>query len=148
MTLDIQTLGFDTRSIHAGSTPDPTTGARATPIYQTTSYTFENVAHAAALFNLEKLGYIYTRLTNPTNRGFTRTNGQSGRRRRSGGHVLWSRGSIIGPLCLVESGATNLSPPISSTAVPLTNLARVFRVLSAGKPFSSTGSTRKTFDAP
>ena len=60
------TLGFDTRAIHAGSAPDPTTGARATPIYQTTSYAFENVAHAASLFNLEKVGYIYTRLTNPT----------------------------------------------------------------------------------
>lgn len=59
-------LGFDTRSIHAGAVPDPTTGARAVPVYQTTSYVFEDVSHAAALFNLEKVGFIYSRLTNPT----------------------------------------------------------------------------------
>jgi O-acetylhomoserine (thiol)-lyase len=58
--------GFDTRAIHAGAAPDPTTGARATPIYQTTAYVFEDVDHAASLFNLHNFGYIYTRLTNPT----------------------------------------------------------------------------------
>ena len=59
-------LGFETRTIHAGAAPDPTTGARATPIYQTTSYVFEDVDHAASLFNLHNFGYIYSRLTNPT----------------------------------------------------------------------------------
>ena len=58
--------GFDTLAIHAGAQPDPATGARATPIYQTTSYVFDDVDHAAALFNLETFGNIYTRITNPT----------------------------------------------------------------------------------
>jgi O-acetylhomoserine (thiol)-lyase len=58
--------GFNTLAIHAGAQPDPATGARATPIYQTTSYVFDDVDHAAALFNLETFGNIYTRITNPT----------------------------------------------------------------------------------
>jgi O-acetylhomoserine (thiol)-lyase len=58
--------GFDTLSIHAGAQPDPTTGARVTPIYQTTSYVFESVDHAASLFNLQAFGNIYTRINNPT----------------------------------------------------------------------------------
>jgi O-acetylhomoserine (thiol)-lyase len=58
--------GFETRQIHAGAVPDPTTGARAVPIYQTTSYVFRDTAHAKALFGLEELGNIYTRIMNPT----------------------------------------------------------------------------------
>ena len=58
--------GFDTLQIHAGSLPDPATGARVTPIYQNTSYVFRDAEHAAALFNLQEVGYIYSRLTNPT----------------------------------------------------------------------------------
>lgn len=58
--------GFETRQVHAGAVPDPTTGARAVPIYQTTSYVFRDTAHAAALFGLEELGMIYTRIMNPT----------------------------------------------------------------------------------
>ncbi|MEX0853333.1 MAG: O-acetylhomoserine aminocarboxypropyltransferase [Bauldia sp.] len=58
--------GFATLAVHAGAKPDPTTGARATPIYQTTSYVFENVEHAASLFGLQAFGNIYTRITNPT----------------------------------------------------------------------------------
>ncbi|MCB2053796.1 MAG: O-acetylhomoserine aminocarboxypropyltransferase [Geminicoccaceae bacterium] len=58
--------GFETLAVHAGAAPDPTTGARAVPIYQTTSYVFDDVDHAAALFNLQQFGNIYTRLTNPT----------------------------------------------------------------------------------
>src|ERR1700734_495546 len=57
--------GFETRAIHAGAAPDPTTGARSTPIYQTTAYVFDDVDHAASLFNLHNFGYIYSRLTNP-----------------------------------------------------------------------------------
>jgi O-acetylhomoserine (thiol)-lyase len=60
------TYGFETRAIHAGATPDPVTGARSTPIYQTTSYVFDDVDHAASLFNLHNFGYIYSRLSNPT----------------------------------------------------------------------------------
>src|SRR6202453_4497260 len=58
--------GFETRQVHAGAVADPTTGARAVPIYQTTSYTFRDTSHAAALFGLEELGNIYTRIMNPT----------------------------------------------------------------------------------
>jgi O-acetylhomoserine (thiol)-lyase len=58
--------GFETRQIHAGAEPDPTTGARAVPIYQTTSYVFRDTDHAAALFGLAELGNIYTRIMNPT----------------------------------------------------------------------------------
>ena len=57
---------FSTVAVHGGAAPDPATNARATPIYQTTSYTFNNVDHAAALFNLEEFGNIYTRIMNPT----------------------------------------------------------------------------------
>jgi O-acetylhomoserine (thiol)-lyase len=59
-------LGFATRAVHAGAAPDPTTGARNVPIFQTASYVFRNADHAAALFNLEEPGYIYTRLGNRT----------------------------------------------------------------------------------
>ncbi|MCL4134960.1 UNVERIFIED_CONTAM: hypothetical protein GTU68_045399 [Idotea baltica] len=60
------TLGFDTLQVHAGAEPDPATGARQIPIYQTTAYVFRDADHAAKLFNLEEVGYIYSRLTNPT----------------------------------------------------------------------------------
>ena len=56
----------DTLSLHAGQKPDPTTGARAVPIYQTTSYVFDDTEQAASLFNLERAGHIYTRISNPT----------------------------------------------------------------------------------
>ena len=61
-----ETPGFETLSIHAGSRPEPVTGARNTPIYQTSSYVFEDTEHAADLFNLSRFGFIYSRLTNPT----------------------------------------------------------------------------------
>ncbi len=61
-----QTPGFATLAIHAGAQPDPTTGARATPIYQTTSFVFDDVDHAASLFGLQAFGNIYTRIGNPT----------------------------------------------------------------------------------
>jgi O-acetylhomoserine (thiol)-lyase len=59
-------FGFATRALHAGQKPDTDTGARAVPIYQTTSYVFEDTDHAAALFNLQRFGNIYTRIMNPT----------------------------------------------------------------------------------
>jgi len=61
-----KSFGFETRAIHAGAAPDPATGARQTPIYQTTSFVFDDVDDAASLFNLQKVGFIYSRLTNPT----------------------------------------------------------------------------------
>lgn len=57
----------ETLSVHAGTAPDPTTKARITPIYQTASYVFDDVDHAARLFNLQEFGNIYTRIMNPTN---------------------------------------------------------------------------------
>ena len=63
---DTPQLGFETQQIHAGANPDPATGARQVPIYQTTAYVFRDAEHAAALFNLQEVGYIYSRLTNPT----------------------------------------------------------------------------------
>ena len=66
MTDSPRTLGFDTLAIHAGTAPDPATGARQVPIYQTTAYVFRDAEHAARLFNLQEVGYIYSRLTNPT----------------------------------------------------------------------------------
>ena len=58
--------GFRTRAVHAGAVPDATTGARATPIYQTTSFVFEDTTDAASLFALQKYGLIYSRIANPT----------------------------------------------------------------------------------
>ncbi len=63
---DLQTPGFATLAVHAGAQPDPATGARATPIYQTTSFVFDDVDHAASLFGLQAFGIIYTRIGNPT----------------------------------------------------------------------------------
>lgn len=63
---DTPSYGFDTLQVHAGARPDPATGARQVPIYQTTAYVFRDAEHAAALFNLQEVGYIYSRLTNPT----------------------------------------------------------------------------------
>ncbi|MFO1136904.1 MAG: O-acetylhomoserine aminocarboxypropyltransferase [Rhodoblastus sp.] len=63
---DTPVPGFSTLAVHAGAKPDPATGARATPIYQTTSFVFDDVDHAASLFGLQAFGNIYTRITNPT----------------------------------------------------------------------------------
>src|SRR6266404_5418901 len=63
-------FGFDTLSVHAGQRPDPATGARAVPIYQTTSYVFDDTDHAAHLFALQRFGNIYTRIMNPTTAAF------------------------------------------------------------------------------
>ncbi|SHM54909.1 O-acetylhomoserine sulfhydrylase [Paracoccus solventivorans] len=66
MTDNPSPQGFDTLAIHAGAEPDPATGARQVPIYQTTAYQFRDADHAARLFSLQEVGYIYSRLTNPT----------------------------------------------------------------------------------
>ena len=62
-----KTFEFDTLSLHAGQHPDPGTGARATPIYQTASYVFKSPDHAASIFNIERTGHVYSRISNPTN---------------------------------------------------------------------------------
>src|SRR6478735_10019333 len=59
--------GFDTLTLHAGAAPDPATGARAVPIHLTTSFVFESSEHAASLFNMERSGHVYSRISNPTN---------------------------------------------------------------------------------
>src|SRR5205085_5987579 len=59
--------GFDTLALHAGASPDPATGARAVPIHLSTSFVFENSEHAASLFNMERSGHVYSRISNPTN---------------------------------------------------------------------------------
>lgn len=66
MSTQDRKFGFSTRQLHAGYAPDPTTGSRAVPLYQTTSYQFKNTEHAANLFGLKELGNIYTRIMNPT----------------------------------------------------------------------------------
>ncbi|MCX6424290.1 MAG: PLP-dependent transferase, partial [Actinobacteria bacterium] len=66
MAQDKKKLGFDTLALHAGQEPDSQTGARAVPIYQTTSYVFKNTEHAANLFALKEFGNIYSRIMNPT----------------------------------------------------------------------------------
>src|SRR5881394_2194018 len=58
--------GFDTLALHAGAAPDPATGARAVPIHLTTSFVFKSTEHAASLFNMERAGHVYSRLSNPT----------------------------------------------------------------------------------
>src|SRR4051795_12584604 len=59
--------GFDTLAVHAGAVPDPATGARAVPIHLSTSFVFESSEHAASLFNMERSGHVYSRISNPTN---------------------------------------------------------------------------------
>ena len=66
MSFELATSSFETRQVHAGQVPDPTTGARALPLYQTTAYAFRDTKHAADLFSLSELGNIYTRIMNPT----------------------------------------------------------------------------------
>ncbi len=75
-----RTWGFATRAVHAGGTPDATTGARAVPIYQTTSFVFDDTTDASALFALQKFGNIYSRIAQSHRRGVGRTAGQPGRR--------------------------------------------------------------------
>ncbi len=58
--------GFDTLSLHAGQQPDPVTGARAAPIYQTSSFVFDETSHATSLFNIGRSGHVYSRISNPT----------------------------------------------------------------------------------
>ena len=66
MSFSLDKASFETRQVHAGQVPDPTTGARALPLYQTTAYQFRDTKHAADLFGLAELGNIYTRIMNPT----------------------------------------------------------------------------------
>jgi len=86
-----RSFGFDTRQLHAGQQPDPATGARAAPLYQTTSFVFRDTEHAARLFSLEETGNIYTRIMNPTNEVFEKRiadlEGGAGALAASSGHA-------------------------------------------------------------
>ena len=93
-------FGFETRQLHAGQRPDPNTGARATPIFQTASYVFEDPESAAAYFNLQEYGNTYSRIMNPSPVA-------SPPRRR--------------PCSPCSSRATTSSPPPRSTAAPSTS---------------------------
>ncbi len=111
--------GFNTLAVHAGAQPDPATGARATPIYQTTAFAFENADHAAALFNLQVFGNIYSRIMNPTNavleeRIATLENGRTGLAVSSGHaaqlvafHTLMSPGDEIVAARQLYGGSIN-----------------------------------------
>jgi O-acetylhomoserine (thiol)-lyase len=97
-------FGFSTRQLHAGQKPDPTTGARAVPLYQTTSYQFKDTGHAARLFALEEFGNIYTRIMNPTSDVFEQRmadlEGGAGALAASSGHAA----QTMAILTLCESG--------------------------------------------
>ena len=87
---------FETTQLHGGQEqPDPSTGARSVPIYQTSSYVFDNCDHAAARFNLSDPGNIYSRLTNPTLDVFEQRNGAAGRRRGGPGHGFRGSGLVL-----------------------------------------------------
>ena len=97
-------FGFNTRQLHAGQKPDTDTGSRAVPLYQTTSFLFHDTEHAARLFALEETGYIYTRISNPTNEVFERRltslEGGSGAIAASSGHAA----QAIAILALCQAG--------------------------------------------
>jgi hypothetical protein len=97
-------MAFNTLSVHAGAQPDPATGARATPIYQTTAFVFEDADHAAALFNLQVFGNIYSRIMNPDQCGARRTH--CGARRRPRGLAVASghAAQLIALHTLMEPG--------------------------------------------
>lgn len=98
-------IGFDTRAVHAGAAPDAATGARVVPIFQNTAYVFEDVDHAASLFNLSTFGNIYSRLTNPTvsalEERIANLEGGRGATCTSSGHAA----QIMALFCLMQPGS-------------------------------------------
>ena len=111
-------FGFNTLALHAGQRPDPATGARAVPIYQTTSYVFEDTEHAAALFDLQRFGNIYTRIMNPTTAVFEERIAVAGGRRRRAGRGERAGGAVHRAGEPARGRATRSSPPARSTAAP------------------------------
>ena len=116
------TYGFETRAIHAGAAPDPTTGARSTPIYQTTAYVFDDVDHAASLFNLHNFGYIYSQAHQPDRLGAGGARRGAGGRPRCGRRVVGARGAV--PDLLHPHGARRR---VRRLAQPLRRLAHPVR---------------------
>ena len=100
-----RSFGFDTLQVHAGARPDPATGARQVPIYQTTAYVFRDADHAAALFNLQEVGYIYSRLTNPTVAAL--------------GERIAALEGGVGAVCCSSGHAAQIMAPVSYTHLTL-----------------------------
>ena len=113
--------GFETLALHGGQVPDPTTGARAVPIYQTTSYVFDDADHAADLFALQEFGNIYTRIMNPTTDVFEKRVAAAGGRRRGAGRRLRARRpSRFAILNIAQRRRRRRLAPPASTAAPTT----------------------------
>jgi len=137
---------FETLSLHAGQHPDPVTGARAVPIYQTTSYVFQDSEHAAALFNLERAGHIYTRISNPTTAvleerlaaleggvgaictasGMAALHLAIATLLNGGDHIVASSSLYGGTICSRIRCHVSASRPLSSSRVRWTSFARRF----------------------
>ena len=120
--------GFSTLAVHAGAQPDPTTGARATPIYQTTAFVFNDADHAAALFDLQVFGNIYTRISNPTNavleeRVAALEGGRAALSLSASGHAA----QVVVLQHPDESGRRISSPRASSMAARSTSSAHAFK---------------------
>ena len=138
-----QDYGFETLAIHAGAAPDPTTGARSTPIYQTTSFVFDDVDHAASLFNLQRFGNIYSRITNPTVAGARGAHRRAGGRhhgvRRGSGHAA----QFVTFLNLMEPGDEIISTKLYGGSI--TQFGETFpkfdwHVRFVGRPSPSSSS--------
>ena len=99
-----ETYGFETRMIHAGSQPEPITGARQTPIFQNTGYVFHDADHAASLYNLQSFGFIYSRLNNPTVAVLEERIANLENGRGATGSGLWSRSPVAGLLSSARTG--------------------------------------------
>ncbi len=124
------------------SIPDPVTGARAQPIYMSTSYVFEDVDHAAALFNMETPGHIYSRISNPTVGGSGRAAGGTGRRRWRGLHGLRAGGAVCCDLDVDGAGGVISSVlPLSTAAATTCFITRCHG--SGSRPPLSIRATRK-----
>ncbi len=136
--------GFSTLAIHAGAQPDPTTGARATPIYQTTSFVFNDADHAASLFGLQAFGNIYTRIGNPTNavleERVAALEGGTAALAVASGHAAQV---IVFHRCC--SPATSSSPRASSMAARSTSSITPSRV-SAGRSYGPMATTSTSFE--
>jgi O-acetylhomoserine (thiol)-lyase len=138
--------GFATLAVHAGAQPDPTTGARATPIYQTTSFVFEDVDHAASLFGLQTFGNIYTRIGNPTNavleeRVAALEGGTAGLAVASG-HAA----QVIVMHTLMRPGDEFVAAKSSTAVRSISSITR--SRTSAGKSFGPTPTTSRRLSAP
>ena len=83
--------GFETLALHAGAGPDPSTGARAVPLHLSTSFVFESAEHAAALFNMERAGHVYSRISNPTTAVFEERMADRKSTRLNSSHCALSR---------------------------------------------------------